>query len=589
MLRFGIGCLALCLSLFPLHAAETASAADEQFRQLWQDDWNWRLEQFPQMAAAAGVHDYDDRLQQVDEASQQARGEYWEQLSARLGEIDTSELSRNAQADFAVFTHQIQTRLEGVRYYAYRMPMNGDSSFYGGIQSWANRLTLDSPEAAESYLKRLAALPRWFDQHRDNMRAGIEHGQVMPKIVLVGRDQPLVKEADLNDPTTSVFYTPINRLPDSWSADRRDALGKRAAKLIGEQVLPAQRELLSFLREEYFPAARDSIGAKELPNGLDFYRAQIRKFVTVDMDPQTIHDTGLAEVARIRAQMQVIIDELEFDGSFDDFLAFLRSDPQFYAKTPRGLLEQASYYAKLIDGKLPDYFSTLPRAPYGVAPVPASIAPFYTAGRYVSPSRAGGAGTYWVNTHKLESRPLYALPALTLHEAVPGHHLQFALASEQSDQPPFRRYSYLSVYGEGWALYTEWLGKEMGIYQTPYEDFGRLTYEMWRACRLVVDTGMHTQGWSRQRAYDYMKNNTALSEHEIGTEIDRYIGWPGQALSYKLGELEIRRLRAQAEDELGDQFDIKAFHALILQQGSVTLPVLQEAVAEYLREASEGA
>jgi uncharacterized protein (DUF885 family) len=283
--------------------------------------------------------------------------------------------------------------------------------------------------------------------------------------------------------------------------------------------------------------------------------------------------------------MDEIIEELAFEGSFEDFLSFLRTDRQFYARTPRELIAHASYYAKKIDGLLPDYFSKLPRAPYGVAPVPAAIAPFYTTGRYVPPSREGGAGTYWVNTYQLDARPLYAIPALTLHEAVPGHHLQFALASEAGEQPPFRRYNYLSVYGEGWALYTEWLGKEMGVYETPYDQFGRLTYEMWRAVRLVVDTGMHALGWSRQQAFDYMKANTALSEHEIGTEIDRYIGWPGQALSYKLGEIEIRRLRAEAEEQLGPSFDLKEFHDQILGLGSVTLPVLREAVQNWLAEA----
>ena len=559
------------------------SAADARFRQLWEADWQWRLRQDPQMASSIGEGDYDGQLEQVDEASQHARGKYWRDLASKLKEIDPAQLSKTARADYAVFEHQIQSSLDEVRFHGYRMPMNGDSSFYGSIQYWANRLSLESPEAAENYLKRLAALPNWYAQHIDNMRAGIEHGQVMPKIVLAGRDQPLVREAELSDPTHSVFYAPLAKLPQSWPAAEREDLGKRAARLIGEKVLPAQRTLLAFLREEYLPAGRDSIGAKELPDGMDYYRAQIRRFVTVDMAPEEIHQIGLAEVARIRAQMEAIVAELDFDGSFAEFLSFLRTDPQFYAASPHQLLAEASYYAKLIDGKLPDYFSTLPRAPYGVAPVPDSIAPFYTAGRYVPPAREGGAGTYWVNTHKLESRPLYALPALTLHEAVPGHHLQGALASELSEQPPFRRYSYLSVYGEGWALYTEWLGQEMGVYQTPYEHFGRLTYEMWRACRLVVDTGMHTQGWSRQRAYDYMKDNTALSEHEIGTEIDRYIGWPGQALSYKLGELEIRKLRAQAEAELGPAFDLKAFHAAILSQGSVTLPVLREAVGEYLQ------
>ena len=301
------------------------------------------------------------------------------------------------------------------------------------------------------------------------------------------------------------------------------------------------------------------------------------------MTAQQIHDLGLEQVARIRSEMQAIIDELEFEGDFAAFIEFLRTDPQFYAKTPKELLAHASYYAKKIDGRLPMIIGHHPRQPYGVAPVPEEIAPFYTAGRYVgAPLDAHRGGYYWVNTYALESRPLYAIPALTLHEGAPGHHTQGALAKEHDDQPPFRRYDYISAYGEGWGLYAEKLGLEMDIYETPYEHFGRLTYEMWRACRLVIDTGVHAMGWTREQAQDYLSSNTALSIHEVTTEIDRYISWPGQALSYKLGEYTIWQLRRKSEESLGEAFDLRAFHDYILGLGSVPLDVLTDEVDRWI-------
>jgi len=325
-----------------------------------------------------------------------------------------------------------------------------------------------------------------------------------------------------------------------------------------------------------------------LPNGKAFYQAKIRQYVTLDMTAEEIHRIGTEQVARIRQEMEAIIAELEFEGSFADFLQFLRTDPQFYASTPKELLAHASYYAKKIDGRLPMLIGHMPRQPYGVAPVPEDIAPFYTSGRYVgAPLEAHRGGYYWVNTYDLKSRPLYAIPALTLHEGAPGHHTQGALALEQDDQPPFRRYDYISAYGEGWGLYSEKLGLEMDIYETPYDHFGRLTYEMWRACRLVIDTGIHAMGWTRQQALDFLSSNTALSMHEITTEIDRYISWPAQALSYKLGEYTLWQLRGRAEQDLGDDFDIRDFHDFILSLGSVPLDVLSEETARWITQQQE--
>ena len=349
--------------------------------------------------------------------------------------------------------------------------------------------------------------------------------------------------------------------------------------------MPAYREFLAFMVGEYMPKARATVGVSELSGGKEFYASRVRHFTTLDKTPEEIHTLGLEEVRRIRGEMETVIRQSGITGSFDEFLKFLRTDPRFYAKTPEELLRHAAWIAKEIDGKLPSLFGRLPRQPYGVEPVPAEIAPKYTGGRYVPASLDGKrAGTYWVNTYALESRPLYVLESLTLHEAVPGHHLQMALAKEMADLPSFRRYLYIDAFGEGWGLYSERLGLEMGLYADPYSNFGRLTYEMWRACRLVVDTGLHAKGWTRQQAIDYLASNTALSLHECTTETDRYIAWPAQALAYKMGELKIRELRKKAEKSLGPRFDVRAFHDRLLSGGTVTLPILEARIDSFLRE-----
>jgi uncharacterized protein (DUF885 family) len=387
----------------------------------------------------------------------------------------------------------------------------------------------------------------------------------------------------VTDARKSAFYAPFDSIPATIPPAEATRLKAAGAAAIREAVIPAFAKVARFLVETYIPGARKTIAAADLPGGRAIYRAQIREYVTRDMTPEDLHALGLREVARIRAAMEAVRREVKFQGDLPAFLQHLRTAPEFYAKTPDELLMHAAFIAKTIDGMLPRFFGLLPRLPYRVEAVPASIAPFYTGGRYVQAAEGGDEpGTYWVNTYDLPSRPLYALPSLTLHEAVPGHHLQIALAAEQRGLPPFRRFAYFSVTGEGWALYSEKLGEEMGLYRTPYERFGRYTYEMWRACRLVVDTGIHALGWSREQANAFMRENTALSVHEIETEVDRYIGWPGQALSYKVGEIRIRELRARAEQALGARFDLKRFHDTILALGSVPLPVLEEEVERYI-------
>jgi uncharacterized protein (DUF885 family) len=423
-----------------------------------------------------------------------------------------------------------------------------------------------------------------MDEYIALMREGIAIGMTQPRVILDGRDEP-IKAQLVENVQDSPFFQPFLDMPEAMVSGERAELLATAREVVATDVIPAYQRLYEFFQKEYVPGARTSLGASELPNGEVYYQSQIRLYATLDMTPRQIHDLGLEQVARIRSEMQAIIEELEFEGDFAAFIEYLRTDPQFYAKTPKELLAFASYYAKKIDGRLPMIIGHLPRQPYGVEPVPEEIAPFYTSGRYVgAPLDAQRGGYYWVNTYALESRPLYAIPALTLHEGAPGHHTQISLAKEQDNFPPFRRYDYISAYGEGWGLYSEKLGLEMDIYETPYEHFGRLTYEMWRACRLVIDTGIHAMGWTRQQALDYLASNTALSIREVTTEVDRYISWPGQALAYKLGEYTILNLRRKSEESLGAAFDIRAFHDFILGLGSVPLDVLTEEVDHWISE-----
>lgn len=566
-----------------LPACALAADARSKFREIWQDEWEWRLQQMPLFATSVGVHTYDDRLGDVRPAVQQQRLEHWRKVLQDLDRVKPDDLDGSAQVDYAIYRAQIESFIANIELGSPEMPMNSDSAFWSDLAMLPRVQPMRGAVDARRYIARLRAVPEYFAQHIELLQAGLASGRTLPRVILEGRDQPIAELAKLTDPTASSYYEPMRRLPASIAPALAEQLRKEARAAIREAVIPAHATLLKFMREHYLPGARKSLAAQELPNGRAWYRQQIIDYVTEDLSPGQIHQIGLIEVARIRQAMQQIIDELKFKGDFAAFLAFLRSDPQFYAKTPDELLAQAAWVAKRADGALPRFFGKLPRLPYGVQAVPDAIAPFYTGGRYVPPAEGSQEpGWYWVNTHDLKSRPLYTLPALTLHEAAPGHHLQGALAMEQGGQLPFRRYSYISAYGEGWALYTEELGIEMGIYRTPYERFGQLTYAMWRACRLVVDTGIHAKGWTREQAVAYMLANTALSAHEIRTEVDRYISWPGQALSYMIGMIRIRELRREAEAALGPGFDLRAFHDTVLETGSVPLPILSQHVRRWI-------
>lgn len=566
---------ALLLACAPLHALAFApSDADQRFQALYEKEWAWRQEQTGQADEDTDTSGDNTRLPDVGAAAHEARLKVWEQVLKDLDGIDATQLSAENRINLAIYRPQVENLAAEVRLRAYEMPFNSDSSFWSNLSFMARR-QMKTADDYRAYAARLRDVPRHFDQHIANMRAGLARGFTVPRAVLDGRDVSIATVAAQRDPEQSAFYAPYKKMPASIPAAEQDVLRKEARAAISGQVVPAFGTLLTFFRTEYMPKARATLAAEAMPGGKDFYAQQIREYTTLDLTAEQIHAIGLKEVARIQAEMQEVIKQTGFEGTFAEFLTFLRTDPQFYAKTPQQLLDRAAWISKRVDGEVGKYIGTLPRGRFTIVEVPADIAPFWTAGR-------GGLGTYWLNTYNLPSRPLYNLPALTLHESSPGHSLQAALAQEQGEQPAFRRDNYISAYGEGWALYTEKLGKEMGIYETPYEDFGRLTYEMWRAARLVIDTGVHHKGWSRDQALAYLRDHTALSEHEVTTEVDRYISWPAQALSYKLGEIAIVRLRGEAERELGPKFDIKAFHDAVLKQGSVTLPVLDSQIRAFI-------
>ena len=556
--------------------APTPNSADQRFKSIYEAEWAWRSQQFPGADDDKEVRARIDRLPRVDAATQKQRMAYWNDVRRQLDALAADELSAAEQINYAIYRPQIENMAASIRFGDYEMPFNSDSSFWSNL-GFMTRRPLRSVEDAEDYIARLNDIPRYFNEQISNMRAGLKRGFSVPRAVLPGRDVSIAAVAELANAEDSEFFKPLRELPASMPIERQAQLRTQGLAAIRDQVIPAYATLLEFFRKEYMAKARKSLAAESMPNGKAWYRQQIREYTTLDLSPEQIHKIGLDEVDRIHTEMLATMKEAAFEGSFAEFLGFLRSDPQFYAKTPEELLMRAAWIAKRVDAKLSRFFGLLPRQRFGIEPVPADIAPFWTAGR-------GGATTYWLNTYDLPSRPLYNLPALTLHESAPGHSMQLSLTDEQTAQPAFRRNGYISAYGEGWGLYAEKLGVEMGIYTTPYENFGRLTYEMWRACRLVIDTGLHHKGWSRDKALAYLRDHTALSEHEVTTEVDRYISWPGQALSYKLGEIRIVALRGEAEKELGADFDIRAFNDAVLAQGSVPLPVLDDQIHQFIAE-----
>ena len=513
----------------------------------------------------------------------QADYDFYGTLLEKMAGITEAKLTSEDRISLKLLTFLVEDHRANFEFKTHLNPLLSDSGFHNSLVYRVRPLT--SKKQSIAYLKMLQAIPMFVDQNLILLKKGLESGVSQPLIIFEGYESSYDKH--ITETVEDNFYfSPFINLPDQFSSKEKDSILGVAHATIQKDVIPSFQKIKSFFETEYYPQTRKAIGVSQTPNGAAFYKDRIAYYTTLDMTAEEVHQLGLNEVAKIKNAMESIIEEVDFQGSFEDFFAFLRSDKQFYAQSGDELLMRARDIAKRLDEQLPKFFKTLPRTPYGVAAVPDAIAPKYTGGRYI-PTRPNSTnpGYYWVNTYNLPSRPLYVLPALTAHEAVPGHHLQMALNSELSTEiPSFRRSLYLSAYGEGWGLYTEALAGEMGIYTTAYERFGQLTYSMWRACRLVVDTGIHAFGWSKEQAVEFMTANTALSFHEINTEVDRYISWPGQALAYKIGELKISELRQKAEDALGDQFDIREFHNIILQKGTLTLPLMEEEVAAYIKQ-----
>jgi uncharacterized protein (DUF885 family) len=559
-----------------------AYAESPELAAIQDEYWEFKLRESPMFATSTGDSRYNDQLGKVSVADSERRNKAYQEFLTRLEAVDPKQLSENEQINRSILQRHLHDTIAEFRFGDHLMPVTQRSGFYLEFPELRRDAPFNNLKDFENYIARLNAFGEFTDGHIELMRAGIEVGKVLPAVVLEGWE-PGADAQIVEDPTKSLLYEPFENFPDSIDETQQEVLRTAGQNAISESVVPAYKQFRKFMADEYVPRARDTISASALPDGRDYYRHRVKSFTTTDMTPEEVHQLGLAEVKRIRAEMEAIIVDLKFDGDFAAFVEHLRTDPKFYAETPDELLKEVALILKRMDGQLPLLFGKLPRIPYGVREVPAYVAPRTTAAYYQPPIGGGTkAGFYFVNTYNLKSRPFYNLEALSFHEAVPGHHLQLALQQELTDMPPFRRYSDFTVFVEGWALYAERLGLEAGFYKDPYSNFGRLTMEMWRACRLVVDTGMHYLGWSREQAIQFLYENSALSMHDIQAEVDRYISWPGQALAYKVGELKIRELRKMAEEELKDNFDVREFHDVVLSSGAVPLDVLEAKVNAWL-------
>jgi len=566
----------LALTLTACSPAARQHAADERLRSIYTREWQWRMEQLAD--SEDSTRPIADHLPKVDPASEEMRRKYWEDVERQVNDIGRASLSPPEQFNFDVYRAQLTVLIANQRFRDFEMPANSDTTFWTDLGYTARR-PFRTLTDYEHWLGQMHDVPRYFHEQMDEMRAGMRRGFTPPRVTLEGRDHSITAVTEAT-PEASLFYTPFKDMPGITPA-RQTSLRAEAVRTIREVVQPAYVELLKFMRAEYVPGTRTTLAAADLPDGRNYYRAKIREFTTLDLDPDEIHKLGVAEVERLHNEMLAAMQETGFKGDFVAFLKFLRTDPRFYVRTPEELLERAAWIAKRFDGKASLFFGYLPRARFAIRQVPEDLAPFYTAGR-------GGPGVYLLNTYDLPSRPLYNLTALTLHESAPGHAFQIPIAAEHKDQPSFRQHTYISAYGEGWALYCERLGVEMGMYDSAYDRFGMLGYQIWRAARLVVDTGVHAQGWTRAQAIDYLRQYTALPDHEIQTEVDRYIAWPAQALSYYLGERAILEARGRAEHALGERFNVRAFHDAVLELGSVPLPVLQARVDRFIAESGRG-
>lgn len=552
-----------------------------EFHQFLADDWEMRMQADPLFATYTGDNRFNDRLPDISEAYYENYLAALRRLESRLRAFDRASLPPADQLDYDIYSRLLENEIGLLGFRAYRMPISKADGFHMYFPELHLQMPMATKQDFENYASRLAAFRQYVDGHIEVMRAGLRAGQVPPRVTLEGVADS-IRPHLVDDPACSLFFKPFEQLPASVSGPAAGRLKELGLGAIRGSILPGYLKLLRFVTEEYLPAARETIAAADLPDGRDYYRLCIRHYTSLDLTAEEIHQTGLEEVRRIRAEMQEVIRQVGFDGNFDQFTHFLLTDPRFYASSPEDLLAKTALILKRMEGELPRLFKTLPRLPYGIREIPAYAAPGNTTA-YYQPGAGDGsrAGYYYVNTYDLPSRPLYEIEALSLHEAVPGHHLQISLQQEL-DLPNFRRFNGFTSFVEGWALYSERLGLETGFYTDPYSNFGRLSYEMWRACRLVVDTGMHVLGWSRQQAIDFMAANTSSTLPNIVNEVDRYIAWPGQALAYKIGELKIRALRARAEQDLGPRFDLREFHDVLLTSGALPLDVLEDMVTAWV-------
>ena len=557
--------------------------SDQTLTQLLDTVWEFELESSPFLATNVGDPRGQDRLSDDSLEAIQSRADQRARFLEKLNAIPVEKLSESRQIDRELLRQRLEGQLADFRFQTHLMPINNRGGFHIRIPELPRMMTPRSEEDFANYIARLQDFDRYTNQQIELLRGGIDAGLVQPAIIM--RDSLSQVESHIvDDLSESLFLKNIatesktNLGPESWSKIR-----VQIESALDSSVIPAYQRFAEFLRTEYLPACRGPVGASAMPMGREFYLDRIRRFTTIQISPEELHQTGLRENARIRAEMELIKQNVEFKGTLDEFLEHLRTEPRFYAKTAEELMQTTALILKRADGRLPELFGHLPRIPYGLREIPAYVAPQTTAAYYWPPATDGTrGGVYYLNTYNLSSRPLYQLEALSLHEAVPGHHLQLAIQAELQDLHPISRESNNTAFIEGWALYSERLGKEIGFYKDPYQDFGRLSMEAWRASRLVVDTGIHWMGWSRQRAIDYMTANTALSPHNIVAEVDRYIGWPGQALAYKTGELAISRLRQEAEQKLGGNFDVRSFHDRVLEAGSIPLPLLEKRISQWL-------
>lgn len=554
---------------------------DARFEALLDREWEYTLKTDPSFASYLGDKRYDTLWPDRSLAAYKAKQAHRLELLQELQAFQPASLNTANQLNYRLFLEELQQAIAVDPFQWYLVPLNQRE----GIQTedqMVDVLSFTSVKDYENWIHRLQTFAPYMDQTIALMQAGVESGIVHAKVVM-NRLPAQIRRQIVNNPEQSLFYKAFKTFPDFISPEDQQRLRAEAKQAISNVIVPSFQKFETFFLTTYLPACYEKVGVWQIPDGKAFYAQKTRQFTTTSLTPEEVHQLGLDEVARIRTLMEQIVKEVEFDGTFNEFLHYLRTDPQFYFDNPNDLFREVEAVCKRVDPQLVKLFKTLPRTPYGVAKIPESIAPDTTAAYYMPPSADGlRAGNYYFNVYKPESRPKYTIEVLSLHEAVPGHHLQIALAQELEDIPEFRRYGGYTAFIEGWGLYSESLGKDLGLYKDPYSRFGQFTYEMWRAIRLVVDTGMHYKGWSRQQAIELFQQNTAKSLLDIENEVDRYIAWPGQALAYKVGELKIQQLRSRAEEALGEQFNLREFHDEVLQRGAIPLAVLEEKIDEWI-------